>query len=91
MATDYPHVEITGIDMSPIQPKIKPDNFTFVQANLLDGLPFEDDTFDYVFQRILVSSIPRDKWPSVVKELIRVLKPGGYLEVSNVGIFGFVC
>jgi len=89
MATNYPHVEFIGIDISPIQPsQIKPENFNFIQANLLDGLPFEDDTFDYVFQRLLVSSVPTDKWPVVIEELIRVLKPGGYLEVSHVESLG---
>ncbi len=84
MATNYPRAEFTGIDISPIQPsQIKPENFTFIQANLLDGLPFEDNSFDFVFQRLLVSSIPRDKWPFVVGELTRVLKPGGYLEVKK--------
>ena len=91
MATDYPRAKFTGIDISPIQPsQIKPDNFTFVQANIFDGLPFEDDTFDFVFQRLLVASIPKDKWPLIINELTRVLKPGGYLEVNNDEIFRFV-
>jgi len=85
MATTYPKAKFTGVDISPIQPsQVKPDNFTFVQANILDGLPFPDDSFDFVFQRLLVASIPKDKWPFVMKELTRILKPGGYLEVKNV-------
>ena len=87
MATEYPNAKITGIDISPIRPsQVKPDNFTFIQANILDGLPFEDNTFDYVFQRLLSAAITRDKWPFVINELTRVLKPGGYLEVKNAGI-----
>ena len=87
MADSYPHAKFTGIDISPIQPlQVKPKNFTFIQANLLNGLPFADDSFDFVFQRLLVGAIPKDKWPFVIKELTRVLKPGGYLEV-NTGIF----
>ena len=87
MATEYPNAKITGIDISPIRPsQVKPDNFTFIQANILDGLPFEDNTFDYVFQRLLFAAITRDKWPFVINELTRVLKPGGYLEVKNAGI-----
>ncbi len=84
MVTDYPHAEIIGIDMSPIQPlQVKPENFIFIQGNIFDGLPFADDSFDFVFQRLLVGAIPKDKWPFVIRELIRVLKPGGYLEVKN--------
>ena len=87
MATNYPNAVITGIDISPIQPsQIKPKNFIFIQGNIFDGLPFADDSFDFVFQRLMVGAIPKDKWPFVIKELTRVLKPGGYLEV-NTGIF----
>ena len=82
MATNYLNAKFTGVDILPVQHS-QPENFTFIQANLLDGLSFEDDTFDFVFQRLLVGSIPKDKWPLVINELTRVLKPGGYLEVKN--------
>ncbi len=83
MADSYPHAKFTGIDISPIQPlQVKPKNFTFIQANLLNGLPFADDSFDFVFQRLLVGAIPKNKWPFIINELTRVLKPDGYLEVK---------
>jgi len=92
MATNYPKAEFTGIDISPIQPsQVKPGNFTFIQANLFDGLPFPNDSFDFVFQRFLVGAIHKDKWPFVVNELTRVLKPGGYLEVKNARILSLIC
>ncbi|CAG8805059.1 31687_t:CDS:2, partial [Gigaspora margarita] len=80
----YPLTNVVGLDLSPHQPtQIKPDNFTFVKANVLDGLPFDNNTFDFVFQRYLVSGYPKEKWPYVINELVRVLKPGGYLELSE--------
>src|SRR4051812_16422099 len=82
MASDYPNTQITGLDISPIQPsEIRPQNVDFIIANLLNGLPFENDTFDYVFQRFLFGALPKDSWPDVINELTRVVKPGGYLEV----------
>ncbi|RIB25444.1 S-adenosyl-L-methionine-dependent methyltransferase [Gigaspora rosea] len=82
MATTYPSTNIVGLDISPHQPThIKPKNFSFVKANVLEGLPFDDNTFDFVFQRYLVSGYPKEKWPYVMNELVRVLKPGGFLEV----------
>ena len=88
IATSYPNSKVTGLDISPIQPSgIKPENFTFIQANLFDGLPFKDNTFDFVFQRFMAGCIAKEQWPSVMNDLIRVLKPGGYLEVKNLGIF----
>ncbi|CAG8547593.1 24942_t:CDS:2 [Gigaspora rosea] len=80
----YPSTNIVGLDISPHQPThIKPKNFSFVKANVLEGLPFDDNTFDFVFQRYLVSGYPKEKWPYVMNELVRVLKPGGFLELCE--------
>ncbi|CAG8557938.1 6762_t:CDS:2 [Dentiscutata heterogama] len=84
MATTYPAVEIFGVDISPLQPtQIKPKNFTYVKANVLEGLPFEDNTFDYVYQRFMLYAYTKDDWPAVMNELVRVLKPGGFLELME--------
>ncbi|RHZ84507.1 hypothetical protein Glove_80g40 [Diversispora epigaea] len=90
MASDYPNTQIIGLDISPIQPsEIKPQNVSFVKANLLNGLPFENNTFDYIFQRFLVTAIPKDSWADVINELTRVLKPGGYLELVEINPIPF--
>ncbi|HEY7850691.1 MAG TPA: class I SAM-dependent methyltransferase, partial [Ktedonobacterales bacterium] len=44
-------------------------------------LPFPDATFDFVHQRLLVAAIPEDRWRWVVGELLRVTKPGGWMEL----------
>ncbi|RIB24418.1 S-adenosyl-L-methionine-dependent methyltransferase [Gigaspora rosea] len=82
MATDYPKAKFIGIDIAPIQSShIKPSNVEIIKGNILERLPFNDNTFDYVFQRTLYVGIPENKWPSVINEFVRVLKPGGYLEL----------
>ncbi|CAG8700309.1 24566_t:CDS:2, partial [Dentiscutata erythropus] len=82
MSTNYPRAKFIGIDISPVQPDfIKPKNAEFITANALETLPFDNNTFDYIFQRILYVRIPGKDWPSVVNELVRVLKPGGYIEL----------
>ncbi|RIB21729.1 S-adenosyl-L-methionine-dependent methyltransferase [Gigaspora rosea] len=87
IATTYPTAKIIGIDISSNQPtQIKPINFEFIKANALEGLPFEDNTFDFVFQRFLVSGYTTDKWPYVISEIVRVLKPGGFVEVCSLNI-----
>ncbi|CAG8700602.1 1427_t:CDS:2, partial [Funneliformis mosseae] len=87
LATEFPSVSFTGLDISPVVPStIKPRNINFVGGNVLEGLPFEDNTFDFVHQRLLVAAIPLDKWQSVVNELVRILKPGGYLELMEIDI-----
>ncbi|CAG8638815.1 17625_t:CDS:2, partial [Gigaspora margarita] len=80
----YPLAKIIGLDISPHQPThIKPKNFEFIKANAQERLPFDDNTFDFVFQRLLVAGYTNEKWSNVVNELVRVLKPGGYLELCE--------
>ncbi|CAG8668632.1 9571_t:CDS:2, partial [Gigaspora rosea] len=80
----YPLISVVGIDISPYQPTlIKPENFTFIKANVQERIPFEDNTFDFVFQRYLIGGHPKEKWPIVINEMVRVLKPGGYLELCE--------
>ncbi|CAG8758434.1 17571_t:CDS:2 [Racocetra fulgida] len=77
----YSKAKFIGVDISLVQPGLdKPKNVEFMEGNVLERLPFDDNTFDYVFQRLLIIAIPAKEWPSVINELVRVLKPGGYLE-----------
>ncbi|RIA91283.1 S-adenosyl-L-methionine-dependent methyltransferase [Glomus cerebriforme] len=89
MAFEYPSAIFIGVDISPIFPsdQKKPENATFLQ-NMLDGLPFEDNTFDFVYQRSLASAISEDQWKNdVIHELYRVTKPGGWIELMEPEIF----
>ncbi|CAG8727610.1 28551_t:CDS:2, partial [Dentiscutata erythropus] len=84
MASTYPSINVVGLDISPYQPtQIKPDNFTFVKANVQERIPFDDNTFDFVFQRYLIGGHSKEKWPNVINEMVRVLKPGGFLELCE--------
>ncbi|RIA86567.1 hypothetical protein C1645_829077 [Glomus cerebriforme] len=49
MAKMYPKATFIGIDISPIFPKTNLSNVTFFVTNVLNGLPFENNTFDFVF------------------------------------------
>ncbi|CAG8639570.1 3903_t:CDS:2, partial [Dentiscutata heterogama] len=65
----------------------KPPNATFLQANLLDGLPFPDGTFDFVYQRFMSSALEESQWrDEVIAELVRVIKPGGWIELMELDI-----
>lgn len=81
LSSSYPSSTFIGVDFASIFPTQVPRNTSFVVANIMDGLPFEDCTFDYIHARFLVMYFTQDEWENVViKELTRVLKPGGYLE-----------
>ncbi|KAF0475809.1 S-adenosyl-L-methionine-dependent methyltransferase [Gigaspora margarita] len=75
----YLLAKVIGLDISPTQ--IIPKNFEFIKANVQERLPFDDNTFDFVFQRFLLVGYAKEKLPYVINEIVRVLKPGGFLEV----------
>ncbi|KAI8093218.1 S-adenosyl-L-methionine-dependent methyltransferase [Halteromyces radiatus] len=82
MATDYPNCEVYGIDIYAVYPQtIRPPNSTFMLADALEGLPFHDEMFDLVQIRLMVAAIKVNEWPKLIKEAMRVLKPGGILQM----------
>ncbi|CAG8547030.1 11935_t:CDS:2 [Funneliformis caledonium] len=83
MAEDYPDSTFVGVDISPFFPDSNetPPNVGFLQCNVNDGLPFPDSTFDFVCQRNMITSVTINEWENFVKEMIRVVKPGGYIEM----------
>ncbi|KAG0290604.1 hypothetical protein BGZ96_005945 [Linnemannia gamsii] len=87
MSTEHTETNFTGIDISAVWPtEIRPRNCRFQVVNALQGLPFEDNTFDFVHQRFLIMGYPAKDWPFVIKELIRVTKPGGIIELTEIPI-----
>jgi len=62
----------------------KPSNVEFVEYNVLDGLPFNNNSFDYVFARALVAAYTRPQWTELaIPEYTRVTKPGGGVELME--------
>ncbi|RHZ48812.1 hypothetical protein Glove_541g13 [Diversispora epigaea] len=78
LTQDYPLNNYTGIDMSPIFPKNIPpqSKINFIQTNILQGLPFESNEFDFVHMRFLNTSFTEKQWGEIViPDLTRVTKP----------------
>ena len=46
-------------------------------------LPYPDASFDVVTSRAAASIVPLAEWPATLKELKRLLKPGGMLEIIS--------
>lgn len=67
-------------------PQRFPENYTFVQGDILQGLPFAEHSFDFVHQRLLYAAIPLARWQWVAYELCRVTKPGGWVELVEGGV-----
>ncbi|CAI2161753.1 17061_t:CDS:2 [Funneliformis geosporum] len=90
MAFEYKNAHFTGIDVAELYPvEIKPKNVSFVQANVLEGLPFEDNTFDFVYMRFMMFAFTLKNWDIAIKELARVCKPGGFIELMEKDIFWY--
>jgi SAM-dependent methyltransferase len=76
----FPQALVIGLDLEPGKPGAPP-NYRGVRANVLQGLPFGDDRLDFVHQRLLFSGVPVASWPTVVAELVRTVRPGGWVEL----------
>lgn len=54
-------------------------------GNILEGLSFTSESFAFAHQRYMIGAIPRDQWPRTVAELVRVTRPGGWIELVEAG------
>ncbi|KAI8072669.1 S-adenosyl-L-methionine-dependent methyltransferase [Gongronella butleri] len=82
MAIDYPQAHIRGLDMADMFPAtIRPKNVDFDLHNALDGLPYPSNSFDFIHMRLLIAAWRVDEWPFILKEIFRVLKPGGFVQL----------
>lgn len=71
MAQEFPNSKFHGIDISNIFPnEKKPDNCEFVIANISEKIPYPDNYFDYVHQRLLFLGLTSEMWESVNISLI---------------------
>lgn len=85
MARLFPAAVVVSLDIALSSFKHSPmENCFLCQGNVLTGLPFPDAFFSYTHQRLLVAAIPAEQWPGVVRELIRVTRPGGWVELIEI-------
>lgn len=86
MAQQFPRTQIVGLDLELSNvANNHPANCWFVTGNILQGLSFSSESFDFVHQRLLVAALPAQAWPVVVKELVRVSSPSGWVEMLEIG------
>jgi SAM-dependent methyltransferase len=84
LCSEFPDASVVGFDIAPSKPE-QPANYRFVRGNLLSGLPFAQSSFDFVHQRLMLPAIPLGSWPLVVEQLVRITRPGGFVELVEVG------
>jgi SAM-dependent methyltransferase len=82
LCEEFPAALVVGFDIELGKPQW-PANYRFVRGSVLDGLPFADDSFDFVHQRWMRVSIPLADWPGAVRQMVRVTRAGGFMELAE--------
>ncbi|KAF8544207.1 S-adenosyl-L-methionine-dependent methyltransferase [Trichophaea hybrida] len=83
IAYRYPSAEVIGTDLSPIQPKWVPPNCKFEVDDAEQEWTYRPDFFDFIHSRNLNQAV--SNWPKLMREVYRCIKPGGYVELAELG------
>ncbi|RIB30926.1 S-adenosyl-L-methionine-dependent methyltransferase [Gigaspora rosea] len=86
MGLNHPSSSIIAIDIDPFKfPSSDrcPPNVCFLTCNAIYGIPFPQNTFDFVNISMMWSVFSEAQWILVIKELVRVLKHDGWIEFTE--------
>lgn len=91
VATVYPHMIVTGIDISELMVAYAQSqaqvhyvtNTHFRVMNALKPLDFPANTFDFINARLLFGFMPPTAWLPLLGECMRILRPGGVLRLTE--------
>jgi SAM-dependent methyltransferase len=92
-ASEYPNTKVYTVTTKALRQLSNsnirgPKNHRQVAVDRLVKLPFKDNQFDLISARDIYMILREqgengeDEWESCLKECMRILKPGGYLEFS---------
>ncbi len=85
-----PDGENVGIDLSPAMVRraerrlrdVDPTRYSLSEGDALD-LAYPDGTFDLVLNSYMLDLFPEDRFEPVLREIARVLAPGGRLVITS--------
>ena len=86
-----PEAQITGVDISVLMVNYGRatakarglHNAHFMTTNIKESFPFADNSFDLVNARYLVSVLAPVEWPTMLREVLRVCRPGGVIRFTE--------
>jgi ubiquinone/menaquinone biosynthesis C-methylase UbiE len=94
LARRFPQANVIGFDINwdqltaslaeGIEPL--PENCTFLLGNALETFAFSAGSFDFSIARACSSFIPVAQWPQVIREMMRVTRRGGWIEIRDFGL-----
>ncbi|KAF8245535.1 UMTA methyltransferase family protein [Wilcoxina mikolae CBS 423.85] len=82
-ADRYPKAKVIGTDLSPIQPAWVPENCKFEVDDAEQEWLYPPDYFDFIHARNLAQAI--ENWPILMEQAYHCTKPGGYVEIAELG------
>lgn len=96
IAFAHPYIDVAGIDISQTMIKYAGararsqglENASFGVMDASEPLDFSDNTFHLVNGRYLFGSLQREKWPQLLGECMRILRPGGILRMCEAELAG---
>ena len=80
----YPDTQVTGTDLSPIQPAWVPPNVSFEIDNVEDAWTYRPGAFDLIHTRMMNGSI-RD-WAAFYRQAFTHTRPGGWVESQEIDV-----
>ncbi|KLO06587.1 hypothetical protein SCHPADRAFT_923144 [Schizopora paradoxa] len=81
-----PSAILHGIDIERrLFPPEHPSNVSF-SLNSITSLPLQwTGKFDFVHQRLLIAALRKDEWVTAISSMHRILRPGGWIQLGEVG------
>jgi ubiquinone/menaquinone biosynthesis C-methylase UbiE len=87
----HPEKQIYGVDISQRiidhalgnAASLKSPNLTFQAVDRRRPLPFPDNQFDLIHLQNGTSLFTLEQWPVIMREMARLLKPGGWLNLVD--------
>ena len=90
----HPDIQVVGVDISEkmiayaqAQAEVQRlPNASFHVMNIVQPLAFADASFDLVNERFITGFMQQQQWPQLVRESLRILRPGGILRFTEVEV-----
>jgi len=88
IARTHPSMKLHGVDLSPAYIRTARERLARVPELTLavengEALPWADATFDIVTSTYMFHELPRNARRNVVREMLRVVRPGGLLVLED--------